>query len=128
MATSALVLALRRKRERTVDLGDGKKVTFLRPTETDLPKLLHGDGDTRTWSVGIAEVQACVVDWSGFTEADVLGASVGSSDPLPFDADLWGELVSDRITWMRKVADDILTSVVDHINAQDKTAKNSEPA
>lgn len=128
MATSALVLALRRQRENTTDLGEGKRVTFLRPPETEMTKMLHGDGDTRTWVVGIAEVRQCVVDWGGFTEADIKGAAVGSSDPLPFDSELWGEMVSDRIEWMRKVADDILKSVVKHINKQDATAKNSEPA
>ena len=128
MADSALVLALRRQREKSVDLGDGKKVTFLRPPEVELTKLLHGEGDTRTWVVGIDEVRAYVVGWSGFTEADILGAAVGSSDPLQFDQALWAELVGDKIEWMRKVADAILKSVVDHINRQAEVAKNSEPA
>ena len=126
--TSALLLALRRQREVTVKLGGAKKVTFLRPAEVEMAKLLHGTGDTRTWEVGLAEVQSCVVGWDGFTEADVLGQAVGSSDPLAFDAELWALLVADKIDWMRKVADAILKSVVDHINKQDATAKNSEPA
>lgn len=128
MSASATLLTLRRQRENTVKLGEGKAVTFLRPPETEMTSMLHGEGETRTWVVGIAEVRKYVNGWSGFTEADVIGAAVGSSDELPFDSELWGELVSDKIEWMRKVADAILKSVVAHINRQDGVAKNSEPA
>lgn len=128
MTTSATLLALRRQRERTVKLGEGKKVTFLRPPEVEMSTLLHGDGDTRVWKVDIAEVRKYVCGWEGFTEADILGASVGSSDPIPFDAELWGELVNDNVVWKVKVAEAILESVVDHINKQDAVAKNSAPA
>lgn len=105
-----------------------KKVTFQRPTEVEMVSLLHGDGDTRTWQVGLDEVKRYTTGWSGFTEADVLGAAVGSSDPIPFDPELWSLLVSDKIDWMRRVADAILKSVVDHINRQEQAAKNSGPA
>jgi len=126
--TSALLLKLRQQREHTVKLGEGKEVTFLRPPETEMTAMLHGDGDTRTWVVGFAEVCKYVNGWKGFTEADVLGAAVGSSDEVPFSPELWAELVSDKLEWMRKVADKILKSVVEHINKQDTTAKNSAPA
>ena len=125
-----MLKALRRQREFVVDLDEGgtKKVTFLRPPEVEMTNLLHGAGDTRTWEVGLAEVQKYAAGWSGFTEADIQGAAVGSSDLVPFDSELWGALVADNIAWMRKCADRILKSVVDHINKQDADAKNSAPA
>lgn len=128
MSASATVLALRRQREHSVDLGGGKKVTFLRPPEVEMTALLHGDGESRIWKVDIAEVRKYVCGWSGFTEADLLGASVGSSDPLAFDPELWSELVNDNVQWKVKVAEAILASVIDHINRQDAVAKNSAPA
>ncbi len=120
--------ARKRSREKTVDLGDGKKVTFRRPSESDMPSLLSGEGETRTWSVGIEHVRKYVIGWDGFTEADLLGAGIGASDPVEFNAALWDDVASDNIAWVRTVADAILRSVVDHITARDAVAKNSVPA
>jgi len=128
MDKSALLAARKRSREKTVDLGDGKSVQFRRPPEVDMASLLTGSGDTRTWSVGIEHVRKYVTGWEGFTEADLLGAGVGASDPVPFDPELWDDLCSDNIQWVSKVADAILRAVVDHITQQDAIAKNSVPA
>lgn len=128
MEARALLAALKRRREKKVDLGNGKSVTFLRPTEAEMGSMLDITGDKGTWNVGIEQVRKCVVGWQGFTAADLLGAAVGSSDPVEFDADLWAEVCADDIAWIRQVADAILTSVVDHITEKDATAKNSPPA
>jgi hypothetical protein len=128
MDSRALLAALKRKREKTVDLGDGKKVFFLRPAESEMASLLSGEGETRTWAIGVDHVRKCVTGWDGFTEVDILGAGVGASDPVPFDADLWAELCGDDIAWVRQVADAILKSVVDHLQAEEAAAKNSVPA
>lgn len=124
----ALLAALKRKREKLVDLGGGKKVWFLRPTESDMGDLLTGQGETRFWKIGAEHVCKFVHRWDGFTEADVLGADLAPPDPVEFDPDLWAELSGDRIEWTTKVADEILKSVVSHINERAAIAKNSEPA
>ena len=128
MDSRALLAALKRKREKTVDLGNGKKVFFLRPAESEMSGLLTGEGETRTWSVGVDHVRKCVTGWAGFTEDDILGVGVGSSDPVDFNAELWAELCGDDIAWVRQVADAILKSVIDHLQKEDAVAKNSEPA
>lgn len=125
MDSRALLAALKRRREKKVELGNGKSVTFLRPTEADMGAMLAITGDKGTWNVGIEQVRKFVVGWSGFTEADLLGAAIGASDPVEFDAELWAEVCSDDIAWVRQVADAILTSVVDHVVAKDSAAKNS---
>ncbi|HKX44616.1 MAG TPA: hypothetical protein VJO99_25890 [Burkholderiaceae bacterium] len=128
MDKAALLAARKRSREKTVELEDGKKVFITRPPEADWSGLLTGTGDTRTWSVGIEHVRKYVTGWEGFTEADLLGAGVGASDPVPFDPELWDDVCSDSIQWVGKVAEAILRSVVDHITQQDAIAKNSAPA
>jgi len=65
--------------------------------------------------------------WSGFTEADVLGAAIGSSDPIDFDADLWIEMAADKSEWLKKMADALLDSMVTTINERAEVAKNSLP-
>lgn len=128
MSAKVLLAQLRKRRQKTVDLGGGKEVTFLRPAEAEMAGLLTGEGDTRTWNVGVEQVRSLVTGWSGFTEADLLGADIGGSDVVEFDADLWAEVCSDDITWVRQIGDAILQSVVTHITERDAIAKNSEPA
>lgn len=127
MDSRALLAALKRKREKTVDLGDGKKVFFLRPAESEMAELLSGEGDKRTWAVGVEHVRKYVTGWAGFTEASLLGAELAPDDPVAFDAELWAELCGDDIAWVRQVADAILKSVVDHLAAEEAVAKNSVP-
>ncbi len=128
MEARALLAALKRRREKSVDLGEGRAVTFLRPLESDMGSMLSGEGAERTWSVTIEHVKKFVNGWSGFTEADLLGASIGSSDPVSFDPDLWAEVCADDIETVQKVAQAILKSVIDHLSEQADVAKNSEPA
>lgn len=129
MSTNVLLAQLRKRREKKVDLGDGKSVTFHRPPESEMAALLFGDGTKeRTITVGLDQVRKYVVGWSGFTEADLLGAGVGSSDPVDFSADLWAEVCSDDMGWINQIAEAILKSVVDHWSAKDAVAKNSVPA
>lgn len=124
MDAKALAAALRRRREKWVPTGEGKKVKFLRPTEAEMPAMLRVEGDVRNWVVGNSDVQRLVTDWEGYTEADILGASIGSSDPVEFNSELWAEVIADDITLTRTVADAILKAVVDYINEKDSTAKN----
>jgi hypothetical protein len=119
-----LVLALRRRRESWVTLAEGKRVKIRRPPETGLREFLTIVDGKRTWLVGLEAVQRHVVDWDGFTEADILGASVGSSDTVPFDADLWSELVANNIEWLNDVAAALLKDIVDFLAAKDEVAKN----
>ncbi len=127
MLARELKATLRKRREKTVDLGDGKSVIFRRPTEVEMPLLLVGEGDDRRWEIGIDQVRKCVTGWNGFTEADLLGSAIGSADPVAFDLELWDEVVSDNVAWTQKIGQAILDAVVAHINDKAELAKNSEP-
>jgi|SRR5690606_23768721 len=129
MDAKLLLAQMRRNREQSVDLGDGKSVTFRRPPEAEMNALLQSEpgSDKVTFSVDVEHVRKYVVGWKGFTEADLLGETVGSDTPVDFDRDLWDEMCSDRVVWVTKVARAILDSVVLFINSRADAAKNSEP-
>lgn len=129
MAAKELVARLQKRRERTVDLGGGKSVKFLRPPEADFPSMLKTSPGEKlaTWSVETEHVRKYVVGWTGFTEATLLGEAIGASDSIDFDSELWAEVVEDNIEWRREVAMAILESVVDHITKREEVAKNSTP-
>lgn len=131
MAGTQVLALLKKRREKTVDLGDGRKVKFLRPSEIEYGRMLKPDPtdpSKATWVVGVDDVKRCVFDWEGFTEASILGAEIGSSDPVPFDPELFAELATDQIEWVTKVANAILESVVENIEQRNKEAKNLLPA
>lgn len=127
MDKSALLAARRRSRERKVELEEGKAVTIVRPPEGDFASMLTGEGDKRTWNIDLDHVRRYTVGWDGILESDFLGAGVGGSDPVPFDADLWLDLAADNVVWMRKCTDAIFDSVVEYFDKKAAVAKNSEP-
>lgn len=121
--TAQLIKRLREQRMQWVDLDLlGKRVRLIRPTEIEIGKHFIKDGSV---SVGVAEVERFTVDWEGFTEADLLGAAVGSSDPVPFSQALWAEVISDRSAWVRQLATELLDIVVKHGAEKKVDAKNS---
>lgn len=128
MNPKELLAARRRSRERKVDLGDGKSVTFMRIPETVVQTMLTGDGDQRTFSVNADNVRKYVIGWDGFIESDFLEAGVGGSDVVPFDAALWDDMVTDNVRWIGVVSRAILDSIVDHYAKKAEVEKNSAPA
>lgn len=112
----------------SVKLDGGKEVRFLRPPESDMGSMLRVDGEQRQWVVGLEHVRKYVTGWNGFTEADLLGASVGSSEEAEFSPELWSEVCGDDLALVSKVAEAILASVVDRVNEQARAEGNSLPA
>lgn len=119
-----LIARIREQRMKWVDLQGkpGKRVRIIRPTETE--QSLHFFKDERL-VVGVEQVRQYVVDWEGFTEADLLGAAVGASDPVAFSSELWAEVVSDKARWVRQLAQDMLDQIVEHRVATVNDEKNS---
>lgn len=104
--------------------GSGKKalrVRLERPSEEQLGKGLVLAG---TVSIGYDEVKRFVVDWDGFTEADLLGSAIGGNNPVPFHPGLWAEYVTDNNTVYKRVAQQLLELVVKHIEARADDRKN----
>lgn len=127
MSNQKVLLAkLRAQRTREIDVAPDKVIKYLRPPENDMSDFLKAgkDPDQRVWKVELSHVCKYVVGWSGITEADLLGESIGSADEVPFDAELWAEVVGDRIEWRTVVADAILDSIVTHITSKEDVAKN----
>ena len=121
--TAQLIKRLREQRMQWVDLDlPGKRVRLIRPTEIEIGLHFIKGGSV---SVGVEEVERFTVDWEGFTEADLLGAAVGSSDPVPFSQALWAEVISDRAGWVRQLATELLDIVVKHGAEKKVDAKNS---
>lgn len=116
-----LIKQLREQRMQWVDLTDGKRVRIIRPTEVQLSQSFIKAGEV---SVGYDQVREFVEDWEGFTEATLLGAGVGSSDPLPFSRQLWAEVVSDHADWVRTIAQALLDAAVSHSQKIDDSLKN----
>ena len=124
MASKELLAKLKNRRQKSVEVAEGKTVQFMRPPEADFPSLLSFTDGKGVWNVTLEHVRKYVTGWKGVTEADLIGASVGSSDEEEFDAELWGEVAADNFEWQQKVAQAILDSVVNHITERDATAKN----
>jgi len=122
-----LLAKLRRSREFKCDLGNGLSVTCMRPSESEVARMtkpVAGEADKYTIHVEDEHVRDCVVGWDGFSEAAILGAAVGSSDPIEFDRDLWAELAGDRRMWFYTVAGKMLEAIVAHNEQRAAAAKN----
>lgn len=117
---SALLDKLRAQREGAAEVAPGKVLTVRRPLAAHMPELRAGI----TPELVIRHVTA----WSGVTEADLLGAAVGASDPVPFSPELMAEVVLDRPEWLDAVSLKLLSMVNAYFETRGATAKNSQPS
>lgn len=113
---SRLLALIRQQRQQWLELQPGLRVRFSRPPEADMGALAAG--------VTVEHVCRYVDGWEGFTEATLLGAAVGSSDPLDFSAALWAEYVRDRARYIAVVAEAIAAAVQAHLAQSEAAAKN----
>lgn len=115
-AVAALIARMDEQRSRWVALPDGKRVQVRRPLQTEMRAYVSGV------SVDQAVQQVCA--WEGFSEADLLGAAIGSSDPLPFDRALWDRIARDRVDYIRAVAGTIADLLNEYITTLEAAGKN----
>lgn len=116
-ATSRVKASLHAARVSWVPLGDeGRRVQIMRPDEADFPRFRGG--------VTVDHVTEYVVAWDGFTEATFLGAAIGASDALDFDADLWKDYARDHVDEAMVVAAAIADAIKARIEARGLAAKN----
>ena len=113
---ASLADKLRAQREGRVEVMPGKWVRFLRPPEIDFVRLRGG--------VLAEHVCEYVTGWDGITEADVLGAGIGASDPAEFSPELWAEYARDRVDVVGKVAQAIADAITLHLEQRSAAAKN----
>lgn len=116
MDASKLIAKALEQREAWVDLGEGKRIKLRRPPAAEM--FAFGRATTPGLFLRTA------VGWEGFTEADVLGAAVGSDSAIAFDVELWVVLALDKIEWIAKVSEALVESIKTFLETQDATAKN----
>jgi hypothetical protein len=104
---AVILKRLREQRQTWLDLGSGRSVCVQRPLEAEFGKLIAG--------IEPAHVVEHVVDWRGFTETTLFGASVGGDTAVPFDRELWSEYVRDRVDDLQQVAKAIADAVQAHL-------------
>lgn len=115
-AVAALIARMDAQRTRWVSLPDGKRVQVRRPLQTEMRQFIGG--------VNVDHACQYVCGWEGFTEADLLGAAIGSSDPLPFDTALWSRVLRDRAQYVQPVAEGIVAAIDEHLQQVGTAEKN----
>lgn len=98
-----------------------RAVLVRRPSATSMLQFASGVGAAQVPDL----VTASVVGWRGFTEADLLGAAVASSDSeQPFDAAVFREWIEDDAGAMNSIAIAVVNLVQAHASRQEAAAKN----
>mgnify|MGYP000983804214 CR=1 FL=1 len=116
MSPEQLIARLLAQRESWVEVEPGRRVKVRRPDESEMADFRAG--------MSVELMLRHIVGWEGFTEADILGAAVGASDPVAFDAALFATIARDHMAWFEPVSVEIATRIAEHWKARDATAKN----
>lgn len=120
------LLALRESWCELKPAADGKpalEVLLRRPSEDELPEFKPQGGKTMQQLLTTAVCKQAV-NWRGFTEADLLGAAVGSSDEVPFSPAVWDVVVRDRMGWIDACSTHLMQQITQHIEQREAAAKN----
>lgn len=96
--------------------GTPRRLQILRPTEVEM---ITERGRS---ALEVAATQ--VVGWEGFTEADLLGAEVGSDQAVDFDAGLWAAYVADKAELTAAVAMEVRRIQASYLERRQEQAKN----
>lgn len=125
MDKKVLLETMRSQRKRWVDVAAGKRVQILLPTELEVVRhFLKAQDGKASLSCEVEEVKRFTCGWEGITEADILGAAVGASDPVAFDPEVWGLLIEEHLDWVRTVARALLDGIVERQSQREADAKN----
>lgn len=130
MNAQALLKKMRAQREVLVPLDGDKSVTLLRPTDAHCYReLMHlvpaknGVESAVELQIDTATLHTFAVGWSGFTEADLLGAN-GGSDAVEFDAALLQEYLANHMPVANALVDALYKAIAAHIEAKTAAEKN----
>jgi hypothetical protein len=109
----SLLEKLRAAREQTVTVG---KYSFRirRPRALEMVEM-------QTLPRGRA-VLPFIIGWEGVTSLDLIPG--GDAHPLPFDADVAADWLTDRLDLLQPLADAIMQSYFDYEAAQETARKN----
>jgi hypothetical protein len=116
MSPEQLIAKLLAQRESWVEVEPGRRVKVRRPDESEMADFRAG--------MSVELMLRHVVGWEGFTEADILGPSVGASDPVAFDGALFATIARDHMAWFEPISVEIATRIAAHWKGKEATAKN----
>ena len=108
-----LVEKLRKSREQVVEVG-GFKFTIRRPTDVEMMELGRSGPITR--------LLPFIVGWDGVKELDIIPG--GDPHPVPFDAEVCREWLTDRPDLLGPVIEAITSSYTAHRESIEEKAKN----
>lgn len=111
-----LIASLRNARLSWFEVTPGKRLQIIRPTEVEMVT-----GRYRTPVQILAEQ---VVGWEGFTEADILGPTIGSDSPAAFDPELFAAWVSDKAEQAGAVLKEIQRVQTDYLARREERSGN----
>lgn len=120
MDVQALLKRVAEQRETWVDLGEGKRLKFTRPPEVEMPQFIRG--------ITVEHVVKYARGWDGFSEADFVGAALGSSDPLEFNAELWETYIKDNTKHLKAIVTAMRDAVTVFLEQRGAITKNSPPS
>ena len=107
---------IRRAREFNREVS-GWKLKLRRPTDWEAQKLFNQDQ-----ADALEVAKAFVIGWTGVKESDIVTS--GGSDEVPFDAEIWNEVIQDNPDLWRPISEAIVEAWVKHSEDREDRAKN----
>lgn len=102
----SLIDKLKKSRETSV-VVEGKTFHVRRPTDLEMVEL-HQSGQVTQGDV----IKRYVLGWDGVLEIDIIPGGTGI--PVPFEAELFGEWISDHPEYWKELTDAILNLYAAH--------------
>jgi hypothetical protein len=112
------------QRRRWHELDDPPRRALLlqRPGALRLMRMRAGGLDAEG---AVREVSEAVVDWRGFTEADLLGQAIGSSDAHPFSREVFECWIEDNVDSLEQAAVEYFELIRAYVDSKGGAEKNS---
>lgn len=115
-ATDILINRLLAQRQSCVEIRPGVGLIVTRP----LPSELIDFRDATAYTAAAR----WVVGWEGMTEADILGAAIGSPVPIEYSKRLADLVLPDHPDWCTRVQDRLISMVIEHRQQQEQAEGN----
>lgn len=123
--SEALIRQLLSAREHWIDVAEGKALKIRRPLEAEMQTMFRRVEGKPAFRVEFEDVLRFATDWRGFTEADLLGDAVGSSDPAPFDREVVRIAIGDNLEWLQSAINGLSDLIIERMTARATARGNS---
>lgn len=123
MDQTAIIKKIREARSIWIELGDGKKIQIIRPTELQAYQKFYkkNASESMQFSLEFDAIKEFITAWDGFTEADILGQEIGSSDKIDYQPEFFDEVLADRLDWVPLIVGGLISEIQ---KAQEKKANS----